>query len=98
MLNATHVCAKFKISRLKLTQLLKEGQFPAPTSQLGIFKFWTPESVEGWTPPAKPRKEKVKSTIVKYRDGENTWAGRGKMANWLKIHIAAGRSIDEFKV
>lgn len=97
MLNATHICARFNISRLKLTKLLQEGKFPAPTSQLGMFKFWTPESVEGWTPPAKPVKEK-KPTIVKYRDGENTWAGRGKMATWLKKHVEAGRSIDEFKV
>ena len=56
-----------------------------------------PQSVEGWTPPAKPVKKK-KVTIVKYRDGENTWAGRGKMTNWLKKHVDAGRSIDEFKV
>lgn len=98
MLNATHICAKFGITRLKLTQLLKEGKFPQPTSTLGMFKFWTPESVEGWTPPAKPRKEKVKSSIVKFRDGENTWAGRGKMAGWLKKHVDAGRSIEEFRV
>ena len=97
MLNANDVCRRFKLTRLRLTQYIQQGKFPAPSSQIGNFRFWTPESVEGWTPPAKPVKEK-KVTIVKYRDGENTWAGRGKMANWLKKHVDAGRSIDEFKV
>lgn len=97
MLNANDLCRRFGLTRLKLTTLIQQGNFPAPSSQIGNFRFWTSESVEGWTPPAKPVKEK-KPTIVKYRDGENTWAGRGKMANWLKKHVDAGRSIDEFKV
>ena len=98
MLNATDVCAIFRISRLKLTSLLKQGKFPEPTSTVGMFKFWTPESIDGWTVPEKPAVKAKNPAAAKYRDGENTWAGRGKMANWLKAHIAAGRSIDEFKV
>jgi DNA-binding protein H-NS len=43
----------------------------------------------------KPRRGTV---AVKYRDGENTWTGRGRMPRWLTAHEAAGRSKEEFLV
>ena len=36
---------------------------------------------------------------VKYKDDKgNTWSGRGRRARWLEDAIAAGHSLDEFKV
>jgi DNA-binding protein H-NS len=44
-----------------------------------------------------PRKSK--STTAAFSDGSgNTWSGRGPRPHWLRDAIAAGRSIDEFRV
>ena len=37
----------------------------------------------------------------KFRNIENpaqTWVGRGRRPRWLKEHLAAGRSLDDFRV
>lgn len=99
MLNATQVCAKFGFTRYRLHGMILTNEFPAPTSKVGMFQFWTAESIEGWTDPRLAKKlVETKKAAVKYRDGDHTWSGRGMMANWLKKHVDAGRSIDEFKV
>lgn len=34
---------------------------------------------------------------VKYRDAEgNTWAGRGKRPNWVRVALADGKSLDDY--
>lgn len=35
---------------------------------------------------------------VKYRDGQNTWTGRGKLPKWLKAKVESGESLESFKV
>jgi DNA-binding protein H-NS len=54
------------------------AQIQSIMSELGIaaadLEFWTAE---------KGQTLRSKST-VKYRDGENTWSGRGRMPLWLK--------------
>jgi DNA-binding protein H-NS len=35
---------------------------------------------------------------AKFRDGENTWSGRGIKPKWLKAHLDAGRDINDFAV
>ena len=35
---------------------------------------------------------------VKYRDGVNTWTGRGKKPVWLRDAIAGGASLESFLV
>ncbi|MGE0801229.1 MAG: H-NS family nucleoid-associated regulatory protein [Lautropia sp.] len=35
---------------------------------------------------------------VKYRDGDNTWAGRGKRPAWLTERLAAGAKLEDFAV
>jgi len=47
--------------------------------------------------PRKGRKGKVKA---KYRDPKTneTWSGRGRMANWLKSKEDAGEKIDKYLV
>jgi len=35
---------------------------------------------------------------VKYRDGQNTWTGRGKMPLWLRSKVESGIALDTFKV
>jgi DNA-binding protein H-NS len=41
------------------------------------------------------RKSKV---AVKYRDGENTWTGRGRPPRWLAAKIAAGARREDYAV
>jgi len=50
---------------------------------------------------AAPRKGKPLGKVApKYRDpeGGSTWSGRGLKPRWLAAALAAGRSIDEFKI
>lgn len=35
---------------------------------------------------------------VKYRDGQNTWTGRGKMPRWLRTKLESGEQLESFKV
>ena len=37
--------------------------------------------------------------VVAFKDGQGgTWGGRGKRPQWLRDALAAGRSLDEFRV
>ena len=49
---------------------------------------------------AGPRGLASKKVATKYRDATTgqAWSGRGLQPNWLKAFLAAGRSIDDFKV
>lgn len=41
----------------------------------------------------------TKKAKIKYRDNNgNEWSGRGIQPNWLRDHIANGRSIEDFLV
>lgn len=42
-------------------------------------------------------KEK-KPVAIKYRDGQNTWTGRGMTPNWLAEKIAGGAKKEDFAV
>lgn len=35
---------------------------------------------------------------IKYRDGENTWTGRGSQPRWLRAALAEGKTIEQFQV
>lgn len=52
--------------------------------------------------PAQPAKRGRKAggepAVVKFRDGENTWAGRGKRPRWLQEKLAAGAKLEDFLV
>lgn len=50
--------------------------------------------------PAKKPGSAIGKVAAKYRDEAtgNTWSGRGLQPNWLKAALAAGRSLDDFKV
>lgn len=44
---------------------------------------------------------KRRPAAIKYRHPNNpelAWSGRGRMANWLKAELAAGKSLDDFLV
>jgi DNA-binding protein H-NS len=47
-----------------------------------------------------PRKVRAESgkVRVKYRDGDNTWTGRGNKPRWLTARLGEGRKIEEFLV
>lgn len=47
--------------------------------------------------PAK-RRAKAGKVAIKYRDGENTWTGRGNKPRWLTARLAAGEKIEDFVV
>ncbi|MDT3707549.1 MAG: H-NS histone family protein [Thiobacillus sp.] len=35
---------------------------------------------------------------IKYRDGENTWTGRGRKPKWLEKKLATGSNLKDFAV
>lgn len=48
---------------------------------------------------AKPTARKRSTKKVKYRDQDgNTWVGRGKRPDWLRAALAAGHSLEDFRV
>lgn len=51
-------------------------------------------------PAPAPRKTRAKSgkVKIKYRDGDNTWTGRGNKPRWLATRLGEGRKIEEFLV
>jgi DNA-binding protein H-NS len=50
--------------------------------------------------PARKSGAPTGKVAAKYRDQAtgDTWSGRGLQPNWLKAALAAGRSLDDFKV
>ncbi len=46
----------------------------------------------------RPSKLKGIKLPIRYRDGENTWTGRGKTPNWLKKRMAEGATREQFRV
>jgi DNA-binding protein H-NS len=46
---------------------------------------------------AKPVR-RIGKASVKYRDGTNTWAGRGKRPRWLQEKLAEGAKLEDFLV
>lgn len=48
----------------------------------------------------KPAKKRAKAgkVAIKYRDGENTWTGRGNKPRWLTARLADGKKIEDFAV
>jgi DNA-binding protein H-NS len=51
------------------------------------------------TPPAAARSKSGSSSRASFGDGNgNAWSGRGPRPHWLRNALAAGRSIDEFRL
>lgn len=48
--------------------------------------------------PKRRASSKGVAVAIQYRDGNNTWTGRGLKPKWLQSRLAEGRSLDEFKV
>jgi predicted DNA-binding transcriptional regulator AlpA len=101
-LSINGACSFLGLKRSKISKYIKQGVFPESVKTDTRMQFWDRAVLTLWVEPQKPVKVKVhkerKPVAPKYRDGENTWSGRGIMAKWLKTHISNGRSIDEFKV
>lgn len=44
-------------------------------------------------------RRKAAAAVVKYRDeAGRTWGGRGKRPQWLRDALAAGKTLDDFKI
>jgi DNA-binding protein H-NS len=51
--------------------------------------------------PANPERRPYPKVQAKFRNPDNsleTWSGRGKTPRWLSKLIAAGRTLDEFRI
>jgi DNA-binding protein H-NS len=51
--------------------------------------------------PANPQRRTYPKVEAKFRNPDNpseTWSGRGKAPRWLTKLIAAGRTLDEFRI
>lgn len=48
---------------------------------------------------SRNRKEKAVATAARFSDGDGgTWSGRGPRPGWLREALAAGKSLDDFRV
>lgn len=43
-------------------------------------------------------KTKGQKVAVKFRDGDNTWTGRGTRPRWLVAKLAEGKTLEDFAV
>lgn len=41
---------------------------------------------------------KTSTVAIKYRQGDNTWTGRGLTPNWLKEYLAGGGKLEDVEV
>ena len=48
--------------------------------------------------PARKSAAKGRPVAIKYRDGENTWTGRGNKPRWLVARLAEGKQLGDFAV
>lgn len=48
--------------------------------------------------PARKSVAKGRPVAIKYRDGENTWTGRGNKPRWLVARLAEGKQLGDFAV
>ncbi len=48
--------------------------------------------------PARKSAAKGRPVAIKYRDGENTWTGRGTKPRWLVARLAEGKQLSDFAV
>jgi DNA-binding protein H-NS len=63
-----------------------------------IFGAKTRRRVADSNAARKSSKRASKRATVKYRDGDNTWAGRGKRPAWLNERLASGAKLEDFLV
>lgn len=47
---------------------------------------------------AKATRRAKTTAVIKYRDGDNTWVGRGKRPTWLQEKLTAGAQLEDFLV
>lgn len=48
--------------------------------------------------PARKSAAKGRPVAIKYREGENTWTGRGNKPRWLVARLAEGKQLSDFAV
>ena len=60
----------------------------------------TPDQLFGKAKKAPARKSAVKGkpVAIKYRDGDNTWTGRGNKPRWLVARLEEGKQLADFAV
>jgi DNA-binding protein H-NS len=46
----------------------------------------------------KPGPKPGKVSVIKYRDGDNTWVGVGKRPQWVRNLLAAGKTLQDLAV
>ena len=76
-----------------LKRLIEELAVPSEYSRGA-----TPSANDGKTNGSDARGGRVQEVKVKYRDPKTneTWSGRGRMANWLKRKQEAGEDVDKY--
>jgi DNA-binding protein H-NS len=66
-------------------------------SKIKLYGFTAKEL--GISTKAKSTDGKKASTVaIKYRDGDNTWTGRGRPPKWMEEKIAAGAKKEDFLI
>ncbi len=81
----------------KLTQVFADLGLPSQEPKVTLSPV--SKNGKGAYKAKRPYTKRSKAKIaVKYRDGENTWTGRGRPPRWLAAKVAAGARREDYAV
>lgn len=69
-----------------------------PDQLFGKAKKATTSRAAAKKAPARKSAAKGKPVAIKYRDGDNTWTGRGNKPRWLVARLEEGKQLADFAV
>ena len=69
-----------------------------PDQLFGKAKKATTSRTAAKKAPARKSAAKGKPVAIKYRDGDNTWTGRGNKPRWLVARLEEGKQLADFAV
>ena len=69
-----------------------------PDQLFGKAKKAVPGRAAAKKAPARKSAAKGRPVAIKYRDGNDTWTGRGNKPRWLVARLAEGKQLADFTV
>ncbi len=81
----------------ELAQAKRQPTLDEVKAKIALYGFTAKEL--GFADVAKPAPATEKKPVaIKYRDGDNTWTGRGRQPKWLEKKITEGSKLEDFAV
>jgi len=80
-----------------LAQAKRQPTLDEVKAKIALYGFTAKEL--GFADVSKPVPTTEKKPVaIKYRDGDNTWTGRGRQPKWLEKKITEGSKLEDFAV